>query len=64
MAAMTNERPNEAVWAIPVMDEAFSKHEMINNEIVVAAFRKFCRENNLNFHFWDELRSLIVGHLA
>jgi len=27
----------------------------LNNEVAVPAYRKFCKENNLNFHFWDEL---------
>lgn len=33
------------------------EQEMIrlNNEVAVPAYRKFCKENNLNFHFWDEL---------
>lgn len=26
-----------------------------NNEIVVPEYRKFCRENELKFHFWDEI---------
>lgn len=27
----------------------------LNNEVVVPAYRQFCRENGLDFHFWDEL---------
>ena len=27
----------------------------LNNEIIVPAYRQFCRENNLAFHFRDEL---------
>ncbi|MEK7780471.1 MAG: hypothetical protein AAB370_03090 [Verrucomicrobiota bacterium] len=27
----------------------------LNNEVVVPAYRQFCRENGLEFHFWDEL---------
>lgn len=26
-----------------------------NNQLVVPAYRQFCRENGLAFHFWDEL---------
>lgn len=26
-----------------------------NNEIVIPEYRKFCKENDLKFHFWDEI---------
>lgn len=27
----------------------------LNNKLAVPEYRKFCRENDLKFHFWDEL---------
>ncbi|HPN32643.1 MAG TPA: hypothetical protein PKY81_16950, partial [bacterium] len=35
--------------------QGMDKDRNINNELAVPAFRKFCRDNNLNFHFQDEL---------
>jgi|TARA_B100001971_G_C17923349_1_gene398949 hypothetical protein len=31
------------------------ERKILNNELVCPAYRKFCRDNGLNFHFWDEL---------
>lgn len=31
------------------------QYKDLNNELVVPAYRQFCRANGLNFHFWDEL---------
>lgn len=34
---------------------SFEQFRDMNNELVVPAYRQFCRENDLRFHFWDEL---------
>lgn len=35
--------------------QAEEEYRQLNNELVVPAYRKFCEELNLPFHFWDEL---------
>ncbi|MBC8555927.1 MAG: hypothetical protein H8D23_40460 [Candidatus Brocadiales bacterium] len=35
--------------------ETEEEYNCLNNELAVPAFRKFCKENGLLFHFWDEL---------
>lgn len=32
-----------------------NEYRELNNELVVPAYRKFCRDHDLPFHFWDEL---------
>jgi len=31
------------------------ERQELNNELIVPAYRRFCKEFNLPFHFWDEL---------
>jgi hypothetical protein len=35
--------------------QAEQEYRELNNELVVPAYRRFCEEFNLPFHFWDEL---------
>jgi len=35
--------------------QAEEEYRELNNELVVPAYRRFCEELNLPFHFWDEL---------
>lgn len=35
--------------------QAEEEYQDLNNELVVPAYRRFCEEFNLPFHFWDEL---------
>ena len=35
--------------------QAEEEYREINNELVVPAYRRFCHELDLPFHFWDEL---------
>ena len=46
-----------ALWGLKsdlVFSMPISKSEL-SHKLVVPAYRKFCRQNGLNFHFWDEL---------
>jgi len=36
-------------------DKWVNERTKLNNEIIVPAYRQFCKENSLAFHFWDEL---------
>jgi hypothetical protein len=35
--------------------QAEKEYREINNELVIPAYRRFCEELGLSFHFWDEL---------
>lgn len=35
--------------------QAMLDRKVLNDEVVVPAYREFCRANGLAFHFWDEL---------
>jgi hypothetical protein len=35
--------------------QAKEEYRELNNELIVPAYRRFCEELNLRFHFWDEL---------
>lgn len=37
------------------LEQIQEEQKILNNELVVPAYRKFCRDNRLNFHFQDEL---------
>jgi len=36
-------------------NESEEKRKKINNELVCQSYRDFCKQNDLKFHFWDEL---------
>ncbi|MCD6569546.1 MAG: hypothetical protein J7L53_02460 [Deltaproteobacteria bacterium] len=38
-----------------ILAESEKEYRELNNELVVPAYRRFCEELNLPFHFWDEL---------
>lgn len=38
-----------------IFQEAETEYRELNNELVVPAYRRFCEELHLPFHFWDEL---------
>jgi len=38
-----------------IFAEGEKEYRELNNELVVPAYRRFCEELNLPFHFWDEL---------
>lgn len=45
----------EAPLSKPFAASRLVQFKEVNNELVVPAYRQFCRDNDLNFHFWDEL---------
>jgi len=38
-----------------IYKQAEKEYQELNNELVIPSYRRFCKELNLQFHFWDEL---------